>query len=158
MSAFDPVRKEIVVDAPAERAFRVFTSRFDKWWPRDHHILEAPLVNVVLEPRAGGRWYEVAADGSECDWGNVLIWDPPRRLLLAWQLDGDWKYDPALITELEIRFIALGPMTTRVELEHRNMERFGGKAAATRATLDSPHGWSTHLGLFAEAAGTEERC
>lgn len=148
----DPVRKEIVVEAPVERAFRVFTERFDAWWPRDHHILESPLARAVMETRAGGRWYEVGEDGSECDWGKVLIWDPPKRLVLAWQLNGDWKYDPDLVTELELRFTPLGNMQTRVELEHRNMDRFGSKAAPTREALDSPQGWITHLTLFAREA------
>jgi uncharacterized protein YndB with AHSA1/START domain len=157
MSAeFPPVLKEIVVEAPVERAFRVFTARFDSWWPRDHHILEAPLARAVLEPGTGGRWYEVGEDGSQCDWGKVLVWDPPKRLVLAWQLNGRWQYDPGLVTELEIRFIPLGAMQTRVELEHRDMERFGDMAAATRGALDSPGGWITHLTLFAAAAGTTE--
>ena len=148
----DPVRKEIVVEAPIERAFRVFTDRFDAWWPRDHHILEAPLAKAVMEPRAGGRWYEVATDGSQCDWGKVLVWDPPKRLLLSWQLTSQWKYDPDFVTELEIRFIPIGEMQTRVELEHRNMERYGDQAVAMREALDSPGGWITHLTLFAKEA------
>ena len=148
----DPVRKEIVVEAPIERAFRVFTDRFDAWWPRDHHILEVPLAKAVMEPRTGGRWYEVGTDGSQCDWGKVLVWDPPKRVLLSWQLTSQWKYDPAFVTELEIRFIPLGAMQTRVELEHRNMERYGDQAAAMRTALDSPEGWITHLTLFAKEA------
>jgi uncharacterized protein YndB with AHSA1/START domain len=153
---FPPVRKEIVVEAPVERAFRVFTDRFDSWWPRDHHILEAPLAQAVLEPRAGGRWYEIGDDGSQCDWGKVLVWDPPKRLVLAWQLNGQWQYDPGLVTELEIRFVPLGAMQTRVELEHRDMERLGDMAAATRSALDSPQGWITHLTRFAAAATAPE--
>ena len=148
----DPVRKEIVVDAPVERAFRVFTDRFDAWWPRDHHILEAPLAKVVMEPSAGGRWYEVGTDGSQCDWGKVLVWDPPKRVLLAWQLTSQWKYDPNFVTELEIRFIPVGVMQTRVELEHRNMDRYADQAVAMREALDSPQGWITHLTLFAKEA------
>jgi len=148
----DSVRKEIVVEAPAERAFRVFTNHFDKWWPREHHILEAPMARVVLESGVGGRWYEVGTDNSECDWGRVLVWDPPKRLVLAWQLNGDWQYDPDLVTELEFRFISLGKLRTRVELEHHHLERIGEKAAATREALDSPTGWITHLTLFAAAA------
>ena len=148
----DPVRKEIVVEAPMERAFRVFTERFDAWWPREHHILQAPLAKAVLEQGVGGRWYEVGTDGSECDWGKVLVWDPPKRLVLAWQLDGDWQYDPNLVTELELRFTPAGDMKTRVELEHRNLERMADKAAATREALDSPQGWITHLTLFAKEA------
>lgn len=155
MSQLDPVRKEIVVEAPTERAFRVFTDRFDRWWPREHHIGKAELKEAILEPRVGGRWYEVGVDGSQCDWGKVLVWEPPRRLVMAWQLNADWEYDPQLVTELEIRFVALGPMSTRVELEHRNMERFGERAAEVRAALDSANGWNMHLNLFREAAKEE---
>ena len=91
MNELEPVRKEIVVEAAAERAFRVFTDKFDRWWPRDHHIGKAELKEAVLEPRAGGRWYEIGVDGSQCDWGKVLAYEPPRRLLLAWQLNADWQ-------------------------------------------------------------------
>ena len=125
---------------------------FDAWWPRDQHILEAPLAKVVMEPRTGGRWYEVGTDGSQCDWGKVLVWDPPKRVLLAWQLTSQWKYDPNFVTELEIRFIPAGAMQTRVELEHRNMDRYADQAAAMREALDSPQGWITHLTLFAKEA------
>ena len=152
----DSVRKEVVVEAPVERAFRVFTERFDAWWPRDHHILKAPLAKAVIEPAAGGRWYEIATDGSECDWGKVLVWDPPKRLVMAWQLNGTWDYDPNLITELELRFTPLGDMKTRVELEHRHLERLGELAEQTYATLNSSEGWITHLTLFAKEASRAE--
>jgi len=151
----EPVRKEVVVEAPPERAFRVFTDKFDAWWPRDHHIGKVEMARAVLEPRAGGRWYEVGVDGSQCDWGKVLVWDPPKRLVMAWQLNHEWQYDPALVTELELRFTPVGPMQTRVELEHRNMERFGEHAAMMRDALGSAQGWMTHLTLFAKAAGEE---
>ena len=150
----EPVRKEIVVEAPPERAFRVFTDKFGQWWPRDHH-LGTPLKDAIIEPHVGGRWYEVGVDGSEVDWGKVMVWDPPRRLVMAWQINGQWQYDPNLVTELELRVTPVGPMKTRVELEHRNMDRFGEAAAATRAALDSPDGWITHLTLFAKAAQEE---
>ena len=151
----DPVRKEILVEAPPERAFRVFTDKFGQWWPRDHHIGEAALKDAVIEPRVGGRWYEVRIDGSEGDWGKVLVWDPPRRIVMAWQLNSQWEYDPNFVTELELRFTPVGPMKTRVELEHRNMDRFGDAEAVTREALDSPQGWITHLTLFAKAAQEE---
>jgi uncharacterized protein YndB with AHSA1/START domain len=139
----EPVRKEIVVEAPPERAFRVFTDKFDKWWPREHHIGKSDLKEAVI------------VDGSECNWGKVLVWEPPKRLVMAWQLNGDWEYDPALITELELRFTPVGPMRTRVELEHRDMERFGEKAAQTRGALDSDQGWIMHLTLLAKAVKEE---
>jgi uncharacterized protein YndB with AHSA1/START domain len=151
----DSIRKEVVVQAPAERAFRVFTDRFNQWWPREHHIGAAEMQTAIIEPRVGGRWYEVGVDGVECDWGKVLVWEPPRRLVMAWQLNADWQYDPELITELELRFVTLGAMSTRVELEHRNIERFGERAAEMFAALGSPTGWVTHLNLFAAAAAEE---
>ena len=151
----EPVRKEVVVEAPPERAFRVFTDKFNAWWPRDHHIGKVEMEKAILEPRAGGRWYEVGVDGSQCDWGKVLVWDPPKRLVMAWQLNHEWQYDPALVTELELRFTPVGPMQTRVELEHRNLERFGEHAGKMRDALGSAQGWMTHLALFAEAAKQE---
>jgi uncharacterized protein YndB with AHSA1/START domain len=152
----DSVRKEITVDAPPERAFRVFTDKFDLWWPREHHIGKAELKKAVIEPRAGGRWYEIGTDGSECDWGRVLVWDPPKRLVMAWQLNAQWEYDANFVTELELRFTPVGPLRTRVELEHRNMDRFGEQASATREALESPTGWNMHLTLFAKTIAEEE--
>ena len=144
----NPIRKEIVVEAPIERAFRVFTDNLDSWWPREHHIGKAPLQRAVLEPKLGGRWYEIGDDGSECNWGKVLAWDPPRRLLLAWQIDAQWQYDAKLVTELEVTFTVQGAQRTLVELEHRNLERFGEAAAALREMMD--RGWSGMVGTYAE--------
>jgi uncharacterized protein YndB with AHSA1/START domain len=150
--AIPPVQKSIEVQAPQERAFRVFTEQIDTWWPREHHIGKAPPARFVLEPSAGGRWYEVGTDGSECNTGKVLAWEPPRRLLLAWQITGAWQYDPSLVTEVEVTFTPLGPKRTRVDLVHRHMERFGEIAAATRKELDSPGGWGKTLESYARAA------
>jgi hypothetical protein len=119
-----------------------------RWWPRSHSINSTPLADVIVEPRVGGRWYERGADGAECEWGKVLVWDPPGRLILAWQLDANWKYDPALVMEVEISFIALQGGSTRVELEHRNLERYGDKAAAVRDALGSERGWLGILKSF----------
>jgi uncharacterized protein YndB with AHSA1/START domain len=154
-STFPPIRQEIVVEAPPERAFRIFTDGFDKWWPREHHIGKTEMARAVMEPGVGGRWYELSVDGSQCDWGKVLVWDPPRRLVLAWQLNGEWEYDPEFVTELELRFTAVGGGRTRVELEHRNIDKFGEKAATTRDALDSPAGWSGGLALFAAVAQSD---
>jgi uncharacterized protein YndB with AHSA1/START domain len=151
-STISPVHKEIVVEAPPERAFRVFTSGFDKWWPREHHIGKAPLARAVMEPRAGGRWYEIGTDDSECNWGTVLVWEPPRRVVMAWKLNAEWQYDANLVTEVEVTFASAGPMQTLVTLEHRNLERFGEKAATTKQSLDSPQGWGGLLQLFAKSA------
>jgi len=147
-----PVRKSVRVSAPPQRAFEVFTAGIGWWWPKSHHIGKADLETQVIEPRAGGRWYERDVDGTECDIGKVLVWDPPSRLVLGWQLTPDWTFDPELITEVEVLFIADGANATRVELEHRNLERLGPRADAMREQVDSPNGWGALLQLFAETA------
>src|SRR5262249_25644183 len=103
-----PVRRSVTVEASQQRAFEVFTRRIGEWWPRTHKIGPEPLKSAVLEPRAGGRWYEIGEGGAECEWGRVLSWEEPSRVVLAWQIGADWKFDPALVTEVEIRFIAEG--------------------------------------------------
>ena len=138
--------------AAPETAFRVFTEGFDRWWPRSHHIGKAELARCVLEPRAGGRWYEVCVDGSECDWGEVLAYEPPGRLLLAWRLNAQWDYDPSLTTEVELIFTALADGQTRVDFEHRHLERMGEGAETARAGIDGPEGWSAILAAFKAAA------
>jgi uncharacterized protein YndB with AHSA1/START domain len=149
-----PVRKSITIKADAARAFEVFTGRIERWWPRSHSIASTPRKELVLEPKVGGRWFEIGEDGSQCEWGKVLAWEPPARVLLAWQINGDWKYDPELITEVEVTFTPLDDGTTRVDLEHRNIERFGDKIEPMRAAMDSPDGWSGILKLYAELAET----
>ena len=145
-----PVRKSIMVKAAPERAFAVFTANMGRWWLRTHTINAAPMKDVVIEPRVDGRWYELGEDGSQCQWGKVLAWEPPHRVLLAWQIDGEWKYDAALVTEVEVNFIADGG-GTRVELEHRHLERMGASAEAARQAVDSPGGWSGLLTAFAQS-------
>ena len=148
-----PVRKEIIVEASQARAFRVFTEEHGAWWPlASHHIAPQAAETAIIEPRAGGRWFERAADGSECLWGKVLVWDPPGRLVLSWEISPEWKHDDALSTEVEIRFVALGPARTRVELEHRQLERFGGAAETMRGAFDSDEGWNSILRRYAERA------
>ncbi len=144
------IRKQLIVEAPAERAYRVFSGSMGLWWPREHHIGGSPLKDCIVEPRVNGRWYEVCEDGSQGDWGKVLTWDPPRRLVLAWQLNPEFKYDPSLVTEVEVSFTALGPRRTQVDFEHRNLERFG--AAAERLRKDMDQGWGQILESFARAA------
>ncbi|HEY7990196.1 MAG TPA: SRPBCC family protein [Stellaceae bacterium] len=151
-----PVRKHVEVGAPRDRAFAFFTARMGRWWRADHSLLAGKArADVVVEPHLGGRWFERAVDGSECDWGKVLEWEPPDRVVLAWQLNADWRYDPDLITELEIRFVALGAARTRVELEHRKLENFGARAEEVRAALDSYNAWQGGLDRFAEIADRE---
>jgi len=146
------VRKSVTVNAPIDKAFAVFTDRFDTWWPRSHKIGAAELEKAVLEPRAGGRWYEIDSDGGECDWGRVLQWEPPKRIVLAWQIDATWHFDPDLLTEVEVRFVALSPGQTRVDLEHRNLDRFGDAQGEIRAAFDSEGGWHGLMDAFARAA------
>jgi uncharacterized protein YndB with AHSA1/START domain len=152
MSSIPSVRQQIVVAAPQARAFSVFTEGIDRWWPRQHHIGASPLARAVLEPRHDGRWYSVCEDGSECDVGRVLRWDPPHRLVLAWKINADWKYDPAFETEVEVTFTAEGPDKTRVELEHRNLERFGARAIEIKGMIGAPGGWPLVLEQFASTA------
>lgn len=147
-----PVRRSVVVAAPPERAFAVFVERFDAWWPASHSIGRAPIARAVLEPFAGGRWYEVGTDGAECPWGDVVVYEPPARLVLAWRIGADWTFHADLLTEVEVRFEAVDG-GTRVDLEHRGLERMGDAAAAARAALDSPQGWAGILDLYAQVAG-----
>ena len=143
-----PVRKSVTVEAPVRRAFEVFTKDFGTWWPATHSIGPTALKEAIIEPRTGGRWYEIGEDGSECDWGEVLAWDEPNRLVLAWRIGVDWRYDPNLMTEVEVTFIAVGENATRVDLEHRLLENMGDKAAAAHETFDSPGGWPGLLSAY----------
>jgi len=149
-----PVRKSVLVRAPREIAFQVFTANIAAWWPLEsHHIGATACVAVTIEPRAGGRWFERGSDGTECDWGHVIVWDPPARVVLAWQLNAKFDHDPAVQSEVEVRFIALDAGRTQVELEHRGLEVFGADATAMHDTFDSPNGWGGMLEQYAEVAG-----
>ena len=147
-----PVRKTLLVKAGQVRAFEVFTTGMGRWWPASHSIGKSPQKDAVMEPRTGGRWFERGEDGTECDWGRVLVWEPPSRVVLAWQISAEWKFDPGLQTEVEVRFIAEGPKLTRVEFEHRNLERYGDKAEAVRKSISSDGGWPGLLAAYAAAA------
>jgi uncharacterized protein YndB with AHSA1/START domain len=145
-----PVRKTITVPATPERAFEVFTEQFGRWWPRDYSIGTVPMADFVIEPAAGGRWYELGEDGSECVTGHVTAFEPPHRLVLAWHLDGKWAYDPdpAHASEVEVRFVAEGEDSTRVELEHRHFDRHGPDAPAVRGAVEDPSGWDHCLNAY----------
>lgn len=142
------IKKTLVVRAPPQKAFEVFTKGFDRWWPRTHYTGTSPLKLVVLENGVGGRWYSVHEDGSECPWGEVLAWEPPSRLVLAWRINHEFAYDPNLLTEVEVRFSDAGGGQTRVEFEHRNLERFGDSAGAATTIVSMDGGWGTILGQF----------
>ncbi|MDB5367939.1 MAG: hypothetical protein JWM77_3866 [Rhodospirillales bacterium] len=138
-----PIRRTVTVKAPPQRAFERFTQQMAKWWPPSHHVGGEPFHEIVLEPRAEGRWFERDQQGREAQWGKVIAWEPPLsgkhgRVLLAWQLDASFKFDTDFVTELELTF-ALDGTGTRVTLEHRNLERYGDRAAELREKLDG--GW-----------------
>ena len=152
MTSIESIHKSIVVNAAQTHVFSVFSDGIDKWWPREHHIGSSPLKQAILEPKSGGRWYSISQDGSEINIGKVLVWEPPKRLVLAWQITAEWKYDADFITEVDVTFTAEGPKKTRVDLDHRNLARFGVAADTTRAMFDSPGGWTQTLAAFAKIA------
>jgi len=147
-------RRSITVGAPPERAFAVFTTGFSTWWPLEsHHIGETMATEVVMETRAGGRWFERDADGKECNWGYVTEIDPPHRLLLAWHLNPEWGFDPdpAKATEVEVTFTATDDGGTLVELEHRGFEKHGETGVKMRDAVSAPGGWTDLLEMYAKA-------
>ena len=156
-ASLEPVRKSITVRAGAERAFRFFTEGFDNWWPRTHHIGSSPAKRFVVECKAGGRCYTEQIDGTDCPWGTVIEWEPPRRFVMAWQVSPTWQYEPNLAnaSEVEISFTALIDGSTRVDLEHRHFERHGAGGAAMRAMMDQPTAWVGVLELYCAAAEQE---
>jgi uncharacterized protein YndB with AHSA1/START domain len=157
MQAVDTsVRASVVVDAPLDRAFSVFTDGIDSWWNRDHTIGDEPLARMVLEPRVGGRAYGVGVRGGESDWGRVLAYEPPNRFVVSWDINLRWKreLDPEKASEVEVRFIAEDPNRTRVELEHRHLDRHGEGWEKMHDSVGSAGGWPGGLEDFARAAGS----
>lgn len=142
-----PIVHTVSVKAPPARAFEMFTARMGDWWPKGKTPAKAPHVALVMEPHAGGRWFERDAEGRENQWGRVLDWDPPGRLVLAWQMDQGWAFDPDLVTEVELTFSPGPGGGTEVRLEHRNLERFGAGAEGHAAKLAG--GWPSRLADFA---------
>ena len=147
-----PVRYSVTVPIPADQAFTLFTGGFNTWWI-GHHIGEAELAEAVIEPRVDGRWYERGVDGTECDWGKVLVYDPPERLVLTWQLNCRFEYDPdpAHASEVEVLFSPENELT-RVSLEHRYIERLGTGGEELARSVSSEGGWPGILELYAKAA------
>ncbi len=154
-TAATSVRTAIVVDAPIDRAFKVFTDGIGTWWNPEHHIIEGELAEMVFEPRVGGRLYDRAVDGSECRWSRVLAYEPPDRVVFSWDINTEWKVetDPEKTSEVEVRFIAEADGRTRVELEHRNLERHGEGWEGHRDAVGSPGGWAAGLQAFADVVG-----
>ena len=148
------VQRTVTVAADIATTFRVFTDGFDSWWPRSHHIGSSPLKRAIIEGRTHGRCYNEQEDGTECDWGTVLVWEPPSRLVLAWQVTHQWGYEPDLAksSEVEIRFTSVAPARTRVDLEHRHFERHGEGGAILRTAVSAPGGWGLLLDLFVAVA------
>lgn len=152
------VRTEVVVDAPVERAFRVFTDNFDRIKPREHNLLSVDIAESVFEPRVGGRVYDRGVDGSECQWARVLAYEPPDLIVFSWDITPHWQIETDLdkTSEVEVRFVAESPGRTRVELEHRNLDRHGDGWQGMREGVGGDQGWPLYLQRFA-AAGQERR-
>jgi uncharacterized protein YndB with AHSA1/START domain len=146
------VRTQIVVEAPLERAFRVFTEDFDKVKPREHNMLGVEIAETVFEPREGGRVYDRGVDGSECHWARVLAYEPPHRVVFSWDISPQWQIESDLekTSEVEVRFISETPERTRLELEHRNLNRHGAGWEGERDVVASGGGWPLYLERFAE--------
>jgi uncharacterized protein YndB with AHSA1/START domain len=146
------VRAQIVVEAPIERAFRVFTEDFDRIKPREHNLLGVDIAETVFEPRAGGHVYDRGVDGSECRWARVLAYEPPERVVFSWDISPQWQIetDPERTSEVEVRFISETPERTRVELQHRNLDRHGAGWEGEREAVGSEEGWPLYLQRFAE--------
>ena len=145
------VRASIVVEAPIDRAFTVFTEDMLSWWPPEHHLLEGPLAAMVFEPRVGGRIYDRGVDGRECHWARVLAYEPPHLVTFSWDISMAWQVetDPARTSEVEVRFVAESPSRTLVELEHRHLDRHGDGWEELRESVRSQGGWGLMLGAFA---------
>jgi uncharacterized protein YndB with AHSA1/START domain len=146
MANVAPITKSIRVKTTPARAFEVFTNNVIKWWPPTYTIGRWPMKEVIMEPHAGGRWFEIGEDGSQYQWGNVLAWNPPGRLLLAWRIGMDWQFDPALLTEVEVTFKDAGGGETEVQIVHSKFENYGADAEKAAQIFD---GWSSTLVRFA---------
>jgi uncharacterized protein YndB with AHSA1/START domain len=146
------VRTHIVVAAPIERAFRVFTEQFDQIKPHEHNLLTVPIAETVFEPRVGGYVYDRGVDGSECRWARVLVYEPPHRVVFSWDINPQWQIeaDPQKTSEVEVRFISESPQSTRVELEHRHLDRHGPGWEVEREGVAGQGGWPLYLQRYAQ--------
>lgn len=149
------VRMQIVVAAPIERAFRVFTEQFDRIKPREHNMLGVDIAETVFEPRVGGHVYDRGVDGSECRWARVLAYEPPNRVVISWDISPRWQIETDLekTSEVEVRFISESPERTRVELEHRNLDRHGEGWESLRHGVESENGWPLYLRRYGDLFG-----
>lgn len=146
------VHLQIVVDAPIERAFQVFTEEFDRIKPREHNLLRVEIAETIFEPRVGGHVYDRGVDGSECRWARVLAYEPPHRVVISWDINPQWQIETNLerTSEVEVLFIAESPERTRVELEHRNLDRHGARWEAERDSVRNEGGWPLYLQRFGD--------
>jgi hypothetical protein len=146
-----PVRKTVHVRVPIEHAFEVFTSGLTRWWPHDHTVGKKPVRKVMLEPRLGGRWLEISEDGTEtCD-ATIIVWEPPHRFVMLWQINAQWQPDQSMKSEVDVRFVAEGAESTRVELVHHKFETMGAEAGTSmRNAVDG--GWPGLMQRFVEEA------
>jgi uncharacterized protein YndB with AHSA1/START domain len=145
------VRRQIMVNAPISEAFKVFTERFGDFKPREHNLLPAPIAETVFEPRVGGNIYDRSVDGTECSWARILAFEPPDRVVFSWDISPRWQLEtnPDLTSEVEVRFVAEAPERTRVELEHRNIDRHGPGWESVRDGVDNEAGWPLYLQRYA---------
>jgi uncharacterized protein YndB with AHSA1/START domain len=146
------VRTHVVVEAPIERAFRAFTEDFGRFKPPEHNLLGVEIAETVFEPRVGGHLYDRGVDGSECRWARVLAYEPPDRVVISWDISPQWQIETDLdkTSEVEVRFISEAPQRTRVELEHRNLQRHGDGWEGVREGVGGEGGWPLYLQRFAE--------
>jgi uncharacterized protein YndB with AHSA1/START domain len=146
------VQNSIVVEAPIERAFSVFTEDFGSFKPREHNLLQADIAETVFETHVGGNIYDRGVDGSECRWARVLAFEPPDRVVFSWDISPQWQIetDPGKTSEVEVRFISESPERTRVELEHRNLDRHGDGWDGLREGVHGDQGWALYLQRFAD--------
>jgi uncharacterized protein YndB with AHSA1/START domain len=145
------VRSSIVVEAPLDRAFSVFTEGIGTWFPRQYNLLDVEIAERVFEPHVGGQVYDRGTDGSECRWARVLAYEPPDRVVISWDISPQWQIetDKEKTSEVEVRFVPEGPERTRVELEHRNLDRHGDGWEQTRESVAGEGGWPGCLRAFA---------
>lgn len=154
----EPVKAGVTLSAPVEHAFRVFTEGIGDWWPRAKTFYRDDVAGIAIEPRAGGHWYDLDRRGRRIDWGEVRAFEPDRRLVLGWAVSADRGQEPPeRASEVEVRFLALGPKLTRVEVEHRGFARHGAGAELLRVGMASPDGWPYILREYAEAASPTAR-
>ena len=146
------VHQQVTVNLTPDQAFELFTARMTDWWPTDHHIGTAPIEQVVIEPREGGRWFTRHTDGSETSTGQVQVWQPPTRFVVTWQISAEWSFDTALITTVEVTFTDLDDGRTRVAVTHADLDNYGPDADRMRKMFDSPGAWVRTLDAYAARA------